>query len=199
MHSWVRAFVMTSAEWVYETQSHECSIISLRSQGTRQMDPGFRGEGAFRKKNAMLVLWTEEFLKHAMISRPQRTVIDLIMCRMAEYEAGVREAMPQLRSSGHRWRHKFSQEGRHKMSKSRLMATTTRGNCNTKQAQVNRKREQLVECSASKHVHTGAYRNQRRSKRRTRSKLKPGLQGAPRYKPPHNGTGGYHGRTNLGA
>ena len=38
---------------------------------------GFRGEGAFRQKNAMPEMWTEEFLTHAMTSRKQRTVIDL--------------------------------------------------------------------------------------------------------------------------
>ena len=38
---------------------------------------GFRGEGAFRQKNAMPEAWTEEFLRHAMQERPQRTVIDL--------------------------------------------------------------------------------------------------------------------------
>ena len=37
----------------------------------------FRGEGAFRQKNAMPEAWTEEFLRHAMQERPQRTVIDL--------------------------------------------------------------------------------------------------------------------------
>ena len=36
---------------------------------------GFRGEGAFKQKHAMPVLWTEELLKHAMSSRPQRTVV----------------------------------------------------------------------------------------------------------------------------
>ena len=38
---------------------------------------GFRGEGAFKQKNAMPTQWTEEFLQHAMKSRSQRTVIDL--------------------------------------------------------------------------------------------------------------------------
>ena len=38
---------------------------------------GFRGIGAARQKNAMHEAWTEEFLRHAMESRPQRTVIDL--------------------------------------------------------------------------------------------------------------------------
>ena len=38
---------------------------------------GFRGIGAARQKNAMPEAWTEEFLQHAMKSRPQRTVIDL--------------------------------------------------------------------------------------------------------------------------
>jgi hypothetical protein len=38
---------------------------------------GFRGEGAFKQKNAMPTQWTEEFLQHAMKSRSHRTVIDL--------------------------------------------------------------------------------------------------------------------------
>ena len=40
---------------------------------------GFRGEGAFRQKNAMPEAWTEEFLTqcHAMQSQPGRTVIEL--------------------------------------------------------------------------------------------------------------------------
>ena len=38
---------------------------------------GFRGEGAFRQKNALPEAWTEESLMHAMQERPQRTVINL--------------------------------------------------------------------------------------------------------------------------